>query len=56
MIAHPLPAALIGIRAGEDVKAGFEPIRDSLRDLHCLMQLVFGAVDAIQDALAALEL
>src|ERR1700722_2234690 len=55
MITYPLPSTLIGIRTGEYVEACLEPIRNSLRDFHRLMELVFSSVNAIRDALAALD-
>jgi hypothetical protein len=41
VISHPVPAA-IGLNAGENVEAGFEPIVDSLRDLDGFVLGVIG--------------
>src|ERR1700674_3866578 len=52
VITHPLPAA-IRLNAGEDVKAGLEPVVDALRDFHGLMLGMVGGQDAVDCRLAA---
>jgi hypothetical protein len=54
MIADPLPANP-RIRAGEDVKAKFEPVTEAMSDFERFVQLVFGGILSIDDGLAALE-
>ncbi len=54
MVADPLPADP-RIRAGEDVKAKFEPVAEAVGDFERFVQLVFGRILAIDHCLAAFE-
>jgi len=54
VIAHPLPAP-IRLNAGEDVKAGLEPVVDALGDFNRFMLGVVGGQDAVDGRLAALN-
>src|SRR5450631_1406597 len=53
VIADPLPPA-VGLNAGEDVEAGFEPAIDALRNFDGLMFRMVGGQYAILHRLASL--
>jgi hypothetical protein len=52
VIAHPLPAA-VRLNAGENVKAGLEPVVDALCDFNGFMLGVVCGQDAVDGCLAA---
>jgi hypothetical protein len=54
VIAHPSPAA-VRLNAGEDVKAGLEPVGDALCDFNGFMLGVVCGQDAVDGCLAALN-
>lgn len=54
MIPHPLPA-VTGIDAGENVEAGLEPGRETLRNLDGLVPGVRGRQHSIHDAFRPAE-
>ena len=49
VIAHPVPAVAV-LNAGEDIKAGLEPVRPALRDLERFVLGMIGWGNAIDDA------